>query len=97
MNSSWENTLDFRSPTGSPLADTTPSRGERRFDGWEEKNSFPRPRGATLGHKGVERGVGGGGKSDADVPSSRAGLGRERTCSYMSRSFSKSVGKKISK
>lgn len=95
MNSVCVNTLDLRSPTGRPLADATPSKGDRLFGGCAEKNSAPRASGDTLCHNGVGRG-GGGGRSNADLPP-LASAGLDSTCSYMSRSFSKLVGKNISK
>ena len=94
MNSEWENTLDFRSPTGRPLADTMPSSGDRLFGGCAEKNSAPRASGDTLCHSGVARGGGGGGRSAAEQVLL---AGRSRMCSYISRSLSKSVEKKMSK
>ena len=96
MNSSWVNTLDLCSPTGSPDAETMPSDGERLLGGLAEKNSAPRAKGETLVQRGLERGAGGIGKSAEDFPGTEGG-GRSRICSYISRRYSKFVGKKISK
>ena len=100
MNSACVNTLDFRSPTGKPLAETTPSEGDRLFFGWGEKKSDPSDNGETLFHSGVGRASYGGGEVSGETVSScdsATRCGRESTYSYISRNRSKSVGKKMSK
>ena len=84
----WVNTPLFLSPTGSPLADMTPSTLGLRFSGWcDEKKSAPMDDcDAPLGGKAL-----GEGGSMVD----RSGC--ESMCSYISRNLSKSVGKKMSK
>jgi hypothetical protein len=93
-NSACVNTLDFRSPTGRPLADAVPSRGNLRLLGiCEEKNWKPSDNDDALVINGEVR--------VWDDESSCAGdwddVGWESVFSYMSRRCSKFVGKKISK
>lgn len=98
MNSVCVKTLDLRSPTGRPLAETTPSNGDRLFWGCEEKNSDPNARGDTLCQSGVGRAAGGSGRPAAEfLLVAFDGGGRASMYSYMSRKCSKFVGKKISK
>ena len=93
MNSACVKTLDFLSPTGSPLLDVTPSVGILLFFGWyEEKNPEPRLRGAAPPARGDAR----GGMATKSSGSERE-AGWERMSSYMSRRYSKLVGKKMSK
>jgi len=94
-NSALVNTLDLRSPIGSPLADVTPSRGFLRLLGrCDEKKSEPSANDEALVINGEIRARGCG--SPPCVGNEEDG-GLESESSYMSRRRSKSVGKKMSK
>lgn len=55
-NSECAKTLDMRSPTGSPLAEVTPSRGLLRLDDCvEEKNEAPSESDREFDVNGVDR------------------------------------------
>lgn len=84
-------TLDFRSPTGNPLEDATPSNGVRLSSGYvEEKKPWPRARELVDDIKGVVR----DGKASEEFFME---CGWDSRYSYISRSREKFVGKKMSK